>query len=910
MKAENFSPSPDFSWLCEELFQKIYETSSQKDVIGKPLAVRYLEIISNFIRLWRSTVGNYIYPALRLIIPFRDRRVYNVKENTLIKALCRFLTLPKNSETENRLLHWKQRAARGVKLSDFCVEEIRKRRKEYNGTVKITIDQLNEILNDISHEGNGKRMGYLALVESHGFNYCLEHMSFVELKFFFDIILKTRVIFGLENKFLSCWHPDAQDYLSVVSDLEVLSNRLFDPSERLRQTDLSIKLSHAFEPQLAKRTHASYEHVASKLSNNFLIEEKMDGERVQIHYINYGEEIKYLSRRGIDFSYLYGKSSLHGPISSFLKLHANVKDCILDGEMITYDTQKNIVLPFGLVKTSAMNHIRSEIVGIAPTESYRPLLIVFDLVYLNGKSLTSVDLERRKEYLNKILNPVEHIVETLQNVNAYDGESIRNSLEQAISIGSEGIVLKNLRSKYSVGSRNTDWIKIKPEYLEQFGENMDLLIIGRDQGKKDSFICGLAVKTSNNPLDSLKFISFCTIANGFSTEEFKEIERKTRGKWHKYSDNVPDPNILEFGTKVPYEWINPPDSVVLEIKARAVDNKDSDKKKYRSGCTLHFGYCKQVRYDKDWKNAASLLEFEEMKEARNYYNNKRPDAVLSNKKRPTKRAKLGIINSLLPLTITSPDSTIFRNHKFRVISDYFDFSNKKRVTQDELSELILNNGGNLIYSSLDKEIIDNNVLIIGSKLTKECKRLVEQNLVVIKPSWIISSVQAGYILPLKKSDIFQGKFNDAITKSSNTLFSEFTTKNFDEIIDANHSEQKELNSELILNHIPLFLFYGLKIAILSDNNNNTFTKFKRELEFNIECYGGEIVGLKDASVIIAFSGYTSRNTIVSFRLAMAKKSTRETHDSTPRIPSITNEKWICDSIASNSLMEMDAYRVR
>lgn len=901
---ENFSPSPEFKWLCDELLGKIYETSSKKHLIGKPVTVRYLEIITNFIKLWRSTVGNYIYPALRLIVPFRDRRIYNVKENTLIKALCRYLRLPKSSETENRLLRWKQRAARGVKLSDFCVEEIRKRQKDYEGANRITIDELNGYLDEVSQEGNGKRMGYMALTDSRAFNYCLNHMTFMEMKFFFDIILKTRVLSGLENMFLTAWHPDATDYLSVVSDLDVLSQRLYNPNERLRQTDLSITISHAFEPQLAKRTHLSYERVASKLQHDFIIEEKMDGERLQIHYINYGEQIKYLSRRGVDFSYLYGENSSSGPISPSLKLHFNVKDCILDGEMITYDTEKDIVLPFGLVKSSAMNQIQSELAGIAPTESYKPLFVAFDLVYLNGKSLTNLALERRKDYLTKILTPVERSVEIIQYMKAINAEAIKDSLEQAISMGSEGIVLKHLHSKYFVGSRNTDWIKIKPEYLEQFGENMDLLIIGREQGKKDSFFCGLSISDPNEVAEKPRFISFCTIANGLSNEEFKDIERKTWGKWHIFSEDPPSPNLLGFGTKVPYEWIHPEDSVVLEVKARAIDTKESEKRKYRSGCTLHFGYCKQIRYDKDWKTVASFSEFEDMKDARNFYNKRKSHQVTDGKKRASKRAKIGIVNSSEPTALVAPVSNTFSNCRFRVISDYFDSTKRRRISQEDLCSVILEHGGEIVYTSDENNLPQDNLYIIGEKLTRECKILLNAKNLIIRPSWIFSCIEEGYKTPFTESDIFRGELESSMDCSQ--FYTDFNTASLNHLLETANRGIKNPDSDLLLPEVPLFLFSNLKLAVL--NSENVLDTSILEVELAIKCHGGELVHIENASIIIVFNDFISREDLFSLRQKIASKAVKESTESTPRIPRMVDISWALDSIKDNYIAETEHYQ--
>ena len=72
-------------------------------------------------------------------------------------------------------------------------------------------------------------------------------------------------------------------------------------------------------------------------------------------------------------------------------------------------------------------------------------------------------------------------------------------LQQVVLEASEGLVLKNPRSMYRLNDRNDDWMKVKPEYLTEYGEALDCLIIGgyygsgRRGGSLSSFLCGLRV---------------------------------------------------------------------------------------------------------------------------------------------------------------------------------------------------------------------------------------------------------------------------------------------------------------------------------------------------------------------------------------------------------------------------------
>ena len=90
----------------------------------------------------------------------------------------------------------------------------------------------------------------------------------------------------------------------------------------------------------------------------------------------------------------------------------------------------------------------------------------------------------------------------------------------------EGLVIKNLESEYTLHGREDDWIKVKPEYMDSLGEEVDVLVMGgfwgsgRRGGMLSSFMCG--VLDDSDP-DHPKYLSFCKVGSGFSMDEFAEI---------------------------------------------------------------------------------------------------------------------------------------------------------------------------------------------------------------------------------------------------------------------------------------------------------------------------------------------------------------------------------------------------
>ncbi|MDQ0258084.1 bifunctional non-homologous end joining protein LigD [Evansella vedderi] len=81
--------------------------------------------------------------------------------------------------------------------------------------------------------------------------------------------------------------------------------------------------------------------------------------------------------------------------------------------------------------------------------------MIFDVVYYNGRWINELPLRERMALLSEIIEPTPNI----QLTTSYeDGESLYKVTEQQ---GMEGIVAKKLNSKYELGGKNNNWIKIK-----------------------------------------------------------------------------------------------------------------------------------------------------------------------------------------------------------------------------------------------------------------------------------------------------------------------------------------------------------------------------------------------------------------------------------------------------------------
>lgn len=270
-----------------------------------------------------------------------------------------------------------------------------------------------------------------------------------------------------------------------------------------------MKLMQCFQPQLAQFQMRSLQKMVDNMQpregdDEFWIEEKLDGERMQMHMEKDsntpgGYRFEWWSRKAKDYTYLYGNGfeDDNAALTRHIKdaFHENAENLILDGEMITWDPESDLIVPFGTLKTAALSEMRNPYAGNGP----RPLFRVFDILYLNGKSLTDFELRDRKKALSATITDVRRRIEIHQYEAARSADAIEPLLRKVVAEASEGLVLKNPRSAYRLNSRNEDWMKVKPEYMDGYGESLDCVIIGgyygsgHRGGRLSTFLCGLRI---------------------------------------------------------------------------------------------------------------------------------------------------------------------------------------------------------------------------------------------------------------------------------------------------------------------------------------------------------------------------------------------------------------------------------
>ncbi len=185
---------------------------------------------------------------------------------------------------------------------------------------------------------------------------------------------------------------------------------------------------------------------------------KYDGSRFQFH--KKGNWAKLYSRRLEDVT-----GALPDVIEKLLA--ATEHDVILDGEIIAIKEGKP--MPF----QSVLRRFRRRHDVAEAQESIELVPHVFDILYLDGKTIIDMAFTERRKILTTVVNRY-----VAPQVVSSDPGEIEKMYNNAIAAGHEGIMIKVPASAYTPGQRGKNWIKIKPDV-----DTLDLAVIGGEWGE-------------------------------------------------------------------------------------------------------------------------------------------------------------------------------------------------------------------------------------------------------------------------------------------------------------------------------------------------------------------------------------------------------------------------------------------
>ncbi|MCF7799941.1 ATP-dependent DNA ligase [Candidatus Babeliales bacterium] len=520
---------------------------------------------------------------------------FNFASKSMIKVLAKFL-----DKSESTI------AAKEKKIGDFglILEEYTwEKENEESLTLLQVSKSLQEFL-EISGTGSQEEK------EKYLLNL-LKNLETVSAKYVVRIILgKLRLGFS-DMTLLDAFSWSQTGDKSLRSDLEEAYNICVDIGLiiKILKSDgiqaikkINITPGIPIRPAAAERLDNAKDIV--KKLGKCVVQPKLDGFRIQVHVDKTGSKnlIRFFSRNLQDMSQMF--PDLKKEVSKL-----KVDNLVAEGEAIAYDVHTGTFLPFQeTVK-------RKRKYGIEQMAKDFPLkLYLFDILFLNDKSLLNLGHEKRRSFLLKTIESLPK--EDDPSILAISEQEIENAnqleeyFEQNVSDGLEGVVVKKIDSVYQAGKRNFNWIKLKRQETGELKDTIDCVILGyyAGAGKRASFGIG-AFLVGVYDKDNDCFDTVAKIGTGMSDSEWKELKIKCdQIKVLNKPKNVKCSKEL-----YPYVWTNP--EIMCIVRADEITLSPlhtAGKTKDKPGMALRFPRFIEYRTDKNPEQATSVEELKEL----------------------------------------------------------------------------------------------------------------------------------------------------------------------------------------------------------------------------------------------------------------------------------------------------------
>ncbi len=280
-----------------------------------------------------------------------------------------------------------------------------------------------------------------------------------------------------------------------------------------------IKPGSILQPMLASQT--------DKIFNDpdWIYELKWDGYRILAHISNKGVLLQ--SRNGINYNAKF--QALHDELTMI------EHEVILDGEVVILDADG--VSRFGELQNY-------------PSSNGTLRFYVFDMLFLNGLSMLDLDLVNRKSLIPEVVEGLE-ITQYCDHI-----EGMGTALfHKAVEAGMEGVMAKEIHSRYAIGVRTEKWLKVKSF------ERLEALICGYTNSEEGGAAFGsliLGLRKENG----LQYIGNC--GSGFSEEKRKELLQRFK---NYRTDTNPFGKKIALKGRTP-NWMRPALEAEVEYSER------------------------------------------------------------------------------------------------------------------------------------------------------------------------------------------------------------------------------------------------------------------------------------------------------------------------------------------------------
>ena len=304
-------------------------------------------------------------------------------------------------------------------------------------------------------------------------------------------------------------------------------------------------------------------------------EYKYDGARIQCH--KQGDKISLFTRREEEVTKQFPD------LVELCEQGLKAKNCIVEGEVLAINAKTGAPLPFQVL--SQRIHRKYDIHKMIKEI---PIQInLFDIVYLEGKTLFDKPFKKRRKILEKVVKTIPEKFELARQTVSDDVKQLEKFYKEALNAKQEGLMLKVLDSLYIFGRHVNTMYKIKPAM-----ETLDFVIIGAiwGEGARSKWLTSFEL-ACRDP-DTGKFLSCGMMSTGFTEEEYQNL-----------TEILKKIIVKEKGKNV---TVKP--NVVVEVGYQEIQKSPN----YESGMALRFPSFQRFRPEKGPDEADTLERVSEL----------------------------------------------------------------------------------------------------------------------------------------------------------------------------------------------------------------------------------------------------------------------------------------------------------
>ncbi len=512
------------------------------------------DIVSEFLKESPADVLDIVvYFLLGKVFPDWMNRELGVGAKLLLRAISRVSGIP-----EPRLEDYIREEG---DIGKACERALNEKRQVILFREHLSAEYVYDVLNKISQfsgtRSQEKKLKYLSNLFSSATGEEARYLVRIILGTMRTGIGEGTVRDAIAQSF-GCDPPRVERAFMLTNDMGLVAKTAKEGPQNLEKLSITF-----FKPIKFMLAQVGNLEEAKERMPVLSCEIKYDGSRAQIH--KKGGDMKIFSRRLEDIT-----DALPDLVDSVRESLAG--DAIVEGEIVA--TENEHPRPFQYV----LRRLRRKY-DIGEMMEKIPLKIYFFDALYRDHPLIDLPFRERREILEKIIINSEK-AQISQVVTTQSVEEAQKFFEYAMSIGHEGLMVKDVTSVYQPGARGKKWLKIKETM-----ETLDLVVIGAEWGEGRrahwlaSFLLGIKDEQGT-------FLEIGKVGTGITDDMFKELTEQLT------------PYILDQKGKT----VTLLPHLVVEVAYEEIQKSPN----YESGYALRFPRVVRFREDKSIEEADDL----------------------------------------------------------------------------------------------------------------------------------------------------------------------------------------------------------------------------------------------------------------------------------------------------------------